>query len=179
MLLNFIAFQAGWFACVLGAAHGWPWSGTAAALAVVGLHAGRAARPRAELALAALAMAGGAVWDSGLALSGWLQYASAPAASPWTHLAPPWIVAMWALFATTLNVTLRWLRGRWLLAALLGAVAGPLSYLAGVRLGAARLVEPALALGALAVEWSLMLPALVALAPRLDGIGARAVEARA
>jgi hypothetical protein len=179
MLLNLVAFQAGWFACVLGAAHGWPWSGVAAALAVVGLHAGRATRPRAELALAALAVAGGAAWDSGLALSGWLAYSAAPAAQPWASLAPPWILAMWALFATTLNVTLRWLRGRWLLAALLGAVAGPCSYLAGVRLGAARLVEPGLALSALAVEWALMLPALLALAARFDGIGAGAAEARA
>jgi hypothetical protein len=177
MLLNFVAFQAGWFACVLGAAHGWPWAGAAAAIAVVGLHAGRAARPRSELALAALAVLGGAVWDSALAQSGWLVFAAKPAAVPWAHLAPPWILAMWALFATTLNVTLRWLRGRWLLAALLGAVAGPSAYWAGANLGAVRLAQPALALGALAVGWSLMMPALMALAARFDGIGGRRVEA--
>ena len=45
MLLNFVAFQCGWFACVLGAARGWPWAGTAVAGAIVGAHVLRAARP--------------------------------------------------------------------------------------------------------------------------------------
>jgi hypothetical protein len=174
MLLNIVAFQAGWFACVLGAAHGRPWAGVAASIGIVGAHAWRAARPRPEIALAALVVMAGAGWDSALALSGWLVFSAAPSSLPWAHLAPPWILAMWALFATTLNVSLRWLRGRWLLAAVFGAVAGPAAYWGGSNLGAVRLVEPTMALGALAVGWALMLPALLALGARHDGIGSPA-----
>jgi hypothetical protein len=82
------------------------------------------------------------------------------------------------LFATTLNVSLRWLRGRPLLGALLGAVGGPLAYLAGAKLGGIELLEPALALSALAAGWALLLPLLQRLATELDGFagqpGARA-----
>ena len=50
-------------------------------------------------------------------------------------LAPYWIVALWMLFATTLNVTFRWLQPRPALAAALGAVFGPVSYIAGAAVG--------------------------------------------
>jgi hypothetical protein len=37
-IINFIAFQAAWFAAVLGAAHGMPWLGVVAVLLALGLH---------------------------------------------------------------------------------------------------------------------------------------------
>jgi len=85
-------------------------------------------------------------------------------------MAPPWILGLWALFATTLNVSLNWLKGRWLVAALLGGIAGPLSYWAGARLGAVVLVEPVPALVALSIGWAILMPLLMALARRYDGI---------
>jgi hypothetical protein len=78
--------------------------------------------------------------------------------------------ALWALLGTTLNVSMGWLKRRALLAALMGAVAGPLSYVAGVRLGAAHFVDADRALLLLAIGWALAMPALMALAERLDGI---------
>ena len=53
----FVAFQGGWFACVLGAAHGWPWAGTLAAAGVAALAIGLGPRPRADAALVAAAIA--------------------------------------------------------------------------------------------------------------------------
>ena len=64
---------------------------------------------------------------------------------------PYWILAMWALFATTLNASLGWLHGRPALAGALGMLSGPLAYWAGARLGAIELVQPAAALAALAL----------------------------
>jgi hypothetical protein len=61
---------------------------------------------------------------------------------PW--VCPPWMVALWMLFATTLNSSMAWLAGRRRLAAVLGAVCGPLSYAAGARLGAIELHRSAL-----------------------------------
>ena len=53
LLLNFIAFQIGWFACVWGAAHNMAVAGTVVAALVVALHLFCAARPGEELKLVA------------------------------------------------------------------------------------------------------------------------------
>jgi hypothetical protein len=76
---------------------------------------------------------------------------------------------MWMLFATTLNLSLRWLKGRMLLAAVCGAVAGPLAYLGGEALGGVRFTDPTAGLAALAFGWSVLLPLLMTAAERLDG----------
>ena len=162
--LNVALFQAGWLACVLAAAHGLPWAGILAAAAVVAWHTARAQSPARELKLVALAVVVGALCDSALAASGWIAFAPEAAAG----LAPWWILAMWALFATTLNVSLAWLRSRLPLAGVLGAISGPLAYWAGARLGALELRQPAAALAALALGWAAILPGLLAAARRMD-----------
>jgi hypothetical protein len=167
MLINFAAFQLGWFACVLGAANDRPWAGTLVVLAVIAIHLLIARRPSLELRLVLSAMVVGLVADSLLLASAWVSY---PSGSLLPGLAPYWIIAMWALFATTLNVSMRWLRNGLPLAMLLGAVGGPLSYLAGAKLGAMQLVQPALALSALALIWAFALPLLTLLAGRMDGV---------
>lgn len=167
IVANFVAFQLGWFAIVLGAAYGLPWAGTAAALAIVAWHLRRAARPGAELALVLAAAGVGALWDSLLAALGLVEF---PNGTIVAGAAPYWMVALWMLFATTLNLSLAWLKRNLLLAAALGAIGGPLAYLAGARLGALVFVEQNAALGALAVGWALLTPLLVALARRYDGV---------
>ena len=172
LAVNFVAFQIGWFACVLGAANGLPWAGPLVVLAVIALHLSQVRRPLPELRLIGLAMALGLLVDSLLLATGWLSYpAGLWLSGPWqSSLAPYWIVAMWALFATTLNVSMGWLRGRPLLAVLMGAVGGPLSYLAGEELGGIELTEPVAALSALAVAWAVAMPLLMKAAERLDGV---------
>jgi hypothetical protein len=162
---NVVLFQLGWFACVLGAARGWAREGVALALAIVAVHVVRAACPRRELLLVSVAAASGALADSLLAATGWLRYEGA---APLEGMAPYWIVALWALFAITLNVSMRALRGRPALGAVLGLVGGPLAYLGGEKLGALALAEPAPALIALALVWALATPALLTLALRLE-----------
>ena len=54
-------------------------------------------------------------------------------------LVPVWILALWCAFASTLNVSLVWLQGRYLMAILLGAIAGPIAYLGAERIGAVTL----------------------------------------
>jgi hypothetical protein len=76
---------------------------------------------------------------------------------------------MWLSFATTLNVSLRWLRKRLWTAAGFGAIGGPVSYFAGQQLGALQFVNNGAALAALAVGWGLVIPGLILLAERLDG----------
>ena len=167
MIINIVLFQAGWFACVLSAAHGQPWIGTGVAAAVVAWHTLRAARAAEEIKLIAIAVLIGALWDSLLVMLGWIAY---PSGTLIAGAAPHWILALWALFATTLNVSLRWLKQCLLIAALLGAVCGPLSYWAAARLGAAAFVKPMAVVIALAVGWALIMPALMLLTRCFDGV---------
>jgi hypothetical protein len=169
VLSNIVLMQAGWFACVLGAAHGWPWFGTAVAAAVIGWHLWRAPRPADEARLVLAVMALGAVFDTAMLASGTLSFVNG---QWWPWFTTHWMLALWALFAASLNVSLRWLKGRWWLAAALGAVAGPISFAGGSRMGAATLHHPTLALSLLSVGWAIAMPAMIALADRFDGVGA-------
>ncbi len=165
-LLNFVAFQCGWFACVIGAAHGHPALGTLAVIVVAAVHVSFAARPRAELALLAWAALIGTVFDSALAATGWVRY---PSGVLIAGTAPYWIVAMWVLFATTLNVSLAWLRPHAAMAMAFGAIGGPLSFLGGARLGALTFTREVAALAALAIGWALLTPLLLRIAAHFDG----------
>ena len=164
LLATVVAFQGAWFACVLGAANGWPWAGAAVAAGVAALGIALSTRPASDALLVAVAVLVGLAWDSAMLQLGWIAYAEP---GPLPMLAPAWILALWALFAVTLRDPLRALHGRPWLAALLGAVGGPLSYAAAERLGACRFVDPAAPV-ALALGWAVITPLLLALARRVD-----------
>jgi hypothetical protein len=166
-LANFVVFESAWFACILGAAHGEPGWGTAAVGAAIAWHLAISARPATELALVAILGAIGLVAESLVLAQGHVAYPNGQLV-PW--LAPYWLVALWAELGMALNVTLRWLKRRPLLASVLGAAAGPLSFLGGVRLGGARFVDEPAALVTLAVEWALLMPLVMWISDRFDGI---------
>jgi hypothetical protein len=176
LFLNFAAFQLGWFACVLGGANQLPWFGTLIAALIVSWHLSLAPRPGREFTLLAAVGALGALWDSLLVATDWLDY---PSGILLNNTAPHWIVAMWVLFASTLNVSLRWLRGRWMLGTVLGAVAGPLAYYAGAKLGGVVIVEPVFAFTALALGWAAFVPLLIRLSTRFDGMRSQPLAAGA
>jgi hypothetical protein len=169
ILMNFVACQLGWFACVLGGANDVALAGTLAVAVLVGMHLALAQRPGPEALLIATAAAVGLAWDSTLVGLGLMNYPSGNFA---TGLAPYWIVAMWALFATSLNLSMAWLKGRPRLAALFGAVGGPLAYLGGARLGGLEMPDPVVALGVQAAGWAVILPLLTLMAERLNGFAA-------
>jgi hypothetical protein len=77
---------------------------------------------------------------------------------------------MWMLFATTLNVSMRWLRGRPKLAAIFGFFGGPASYIAGQKLGGIVFNDELAALLALAIGWAIIMPILMRLSENLDGM---------
>jgi hypothetical protein len=132
--VNYAGLQIGWLACALGAAWGYPWVGPLVVAGHVALHLGwmTRTRPRAEVIFILLVSALGLLVDGAQKASGLLTYAS-DNSTPW--LAPYWIVAMWALFATSFSTSLKWVPGRYWLAAVLGAIFGPLSYAGGAQLG--------------------------------------------
>ena len=166
LVTNAVLFQLGWFACVLGAARQASWIGLAAVAAIVAWHVANARERGRELRLLLLATAVGALFETLLVQAGWLRFDS----GVWiSGVAPFWMIALWANFATTLNVSLRSLRDRRVLTALLGAIGAPLAYFSGSRLGALELTELAPALTAVGAGWLLLSPLLFSAARRLDG----------
>lgn len=166
VIINLLLYQAGWFACVLSAAGGRPWIGVIAVAFVVAWHLARASQPLPELALIGAAVAAGALFETLLVQSGWVRFENGVLID---GTAPYWMIALWANFATTLNVSLRALRSYPWLAAAFGAVGAPAAYFAGVKLGAMEFTAVALALAAIGVGWALLSPALFGAARRLDG----------
>jgi hypothetical protein len=165
---NFVIFQAAWFAAVLGAAHQLPLWGTTCVIAAIAWHLGVSARPGPEAVLVALACAIGLVVESAVAMQGHVAY---PSGQPVAGLAPYWMVALWGELAIALNVTMRWLKGRWWLAALLGAIGGPAAFSGGVELGGAVFIDKTAALVTLACIYAVAMPLLVWLGTRFDGVG--------
>lgn len=157
--LAFVAFQAGWFACVLGAAQGAGWVGLCVIAAVALVYLAKAPK-RAPLYLAACAALGFGL-DSGLTMAGLLRFDGEP------RFSPLWMTALWVNFATFAPVGLRWLYGRGALAAALGAAGGPAAYWAGERLGALGWTTPQ-AVGAVAAEWAAATPAIFWLASWME-----------
>ncbi len=106
---NFLAFQVGWFACVVGAANELAALGLLVAVVVLGLHLYLSSAPAAEARLLIIVGVLGGVVDTLQALAG-VFYFYNDIAPDW--LAPAWLIALWMVFATTLRSSLSWLAGR-------------------------------------------------------------------
>lgn len=159
--LNIAGFQLGWLACVGLAAARCPTLAAAAALGVVALHLVFSGTRGAELALLLTAAGLGTLWDSIVMDAGVVAYRSGVVIP---GVVPLWDIALWMLFATTLTRSLSWLAPRPWLATAVGAVGGPLAYLAAARLGAVSLPDTVRALLLLGCGWAIFTPRLLALA---------------
>lgn len=167
LLINVIGLKVGWLACVLGAANGVPYLGPAVVALVVAVHLYLAEAPATELRLIGLVALIGLFWDSLLTSAGLMHY---PAGIVAPGIAPYWIVAMWVLFATGLNLSLAWLKGRPLVAAIFGGVGGALAFYGGFQLGGVDIPALGLGLAAQGLGWALIMPLLGYLASSRDGI---------
>jgi hypothetical protein len=165
-IFNIVGTQLGWFACVLGAAKGVPWLGLVVAAICLALHLlwskDRVRELRYILTVGLLGM----VIDSLNKCTGLLSYNGDLLNIAW--LAPLWIGALWLQFASTMNLSLSWLQGNYLLAFVLGAIAGPLSYMGGVRLGAIALPhDKTFTVIVLGIIWGIVMPVLAWLAEKM------------
>lgn len=166
-IINFAVFEIAWISSVVGGAREMPWLGPVAVCIALTIHLSAARKPFEEVLLVLICAIIGAGFDSILVASGWVTYKAGLFSD---YLAPYWIITMWMLFATTLNVSMRWLRGKPWLAAIFGLVGGPTTYLAGEKLGGIVLSNEFAALGALAIGWAVMMPVLMRLSVSLDGM---------
>ncbi|MGQ4660887.1 DUF2878 family protein [Lysobacter sp. F6437] len=161
---NLIGYQLVWFAVVISAARERPGWGIAAALMFVAVQWWASPVRRADARVVGCALLLGIAVDGSLAASDLLRYAGAFPAL----IAPGWILALWAAFAMTVNHSMGFIRGRAGLAALLGAVGGPMAYLGAARgFGAVEFSVPVFnGLAALSVGWAIAMTVLMVLAGR-------------
>lgn len=160
-LLNLFTFQIGWLACVLGAGRDRPLLGPAVVAMFLGLYLWLSpSRSRSGRFILTVGLIGATI-DTLLGIVGVFTF-RAGVFPAWA--CPPWLVALWLNFASALESSLSWLARRTVLAAALGAVAGPLSYYAGDALGALQLSHHrTVSVMILAILWGTLLPALMRL----------------
>lgn len=139
VLVNFLAFQAGWFACVLGTANGNYWLGPMAITGVFVINLYLTGEYLREILIALFFITVGFAVDTQLTFFGVYTPLENFLPSPFS---PPWLMAMWLNLATIFNVSLKWMHGKYRLAALLGGLGGPLSYYGGGSLGALTYHDP-------------------------------------
>ncbi len=156
-LWNFLLFQVGWFACVLGAAHQQVFWAVTGSLAYIAFHIWRSQSPKQEFSLLFKVLLYGIATDTLIMYLGLIDFRDA---WPSPLLSPIWMWALWLLVATTLNGSMSWLRGKPALGSVLGAICGPLSYEAGIRMGAASWGSGAQILGfcLIALVWAVAMP---------------------
>lgn len=162
---NVVAFQIGWFTCVWGAGSGRSWLGPVVVLGFLSAHLWLTSHRRHLLGVVLTVGLIGIFLDSTLGYLGILVFRDSPLS---TWFCPPWLIALWFIFATTLTNALSWLSGRDGWAAVLGGSVGPVSYYAGSRLGALELGSNLwVNLGVLAAVWAVLLPVLMRVATGL------------
>ena len=153
--VNYLLYQSGWFACILGAAWGWPVTGFLIAAALTAVHLWCSAERAIETRLVLLALALGLVVEAFQVRHGTYRFTSG-AVVAW--MSPPWLLMMWAQFATTFRSSLRAIMTSPARAALFGVLGGPIAFVAGERLGAVTLARPlAPGLVRLGVAWGVAL----------------------
>lgn len=153
ILINFALFQLTWFSCVLFRS----WIGILVAMFSVSVYLIYQDRRLVNLLFVVAVAAIGLCVDSALMGSGMFVFEGHAGL-----ICPPWLVAIWATFATTFEPTWTFFSTRLPLAALTSAIAVPLTYYAGARLGAMTFGLPLLeSLLTLAVLWAILMPLLL------------------
>lgn len=159
--LNFIFYNLSWFITLISAAQGNGNLGLVSALVAVLLHLLLINENwLSELKFIILAILVGSLLDSWPANFGYVNFSNPKPALFGQY--PLWMGGLWAGFATTPSVSLRWLRKRYFLAALFGALGGPASLYAGSKLGAVTFNENMTTILLYnAVEWTWLIPMIL------------------
>lgn len=173
LIVNLVAFQIGWWATVLNAAYGALWLAVAVVAAVLVIYFLTAPHRTRDLWLLPVAALLGMAADAGLAAGGVLQFAPAAAIG----VLPIWVALLWLNFVTLIDGALRLLQQRLAFAAVLGAVSGPLAYLAGVAFGLVEIGAGWVGYLVLAGAWAAVLAAQFALARVTEPAAAEAAAA--
>ena len=160
LAINLVMIDVNWGICVVGAARGNEWIGPLVVLFWILIHLRLIGKKWvSELILILGAGIMGFLIDTLLGLSGAIQFYRYSLGGV---TSPPFMVALWFSFATSLAFSLRWLQGRYFLGGAIGLVAGPLTYYGGMKLGAVQFSENLImAIGFIGIAWLISMPMLL------------------
>ena len=155
-LFNIIGFQSSWWACVLGVQNGYIYLGPSMMIFFLITHLMLNGNNRSEIIFIIIVGLLGSFVDTIFLQSSLIIYEGLTL----SFFAPLWIISMWLGFAATINHSLGWLDGKWFFAFLLGAIFGPLSYLAGLKFGAINFQMSVFTIVILSLVWGITVPLL-------------------
>lgn len=156
--VNLCGFQLAWWLAILIGTSAWP-----LLCLLVLLHLLFHQHPLAE---AKVVFVGAFL---GFSLDTLLMYVDVFVFADPSLLPPIWLAALWCCFTATLNQGLSWFSNKLIAAAMVGGVAGPLSYLAGEQLGAVSFGQPLwLSMVLLMMTWVLLFPMLMVIATKIS-----------
>lgn len=151
LIINALAYQAIWFSAIL-----WATTGAVVGCVIILFLLSISDRRGDDLRMAGFLIFLGLLVDGSLQQVGFFTFTTGGSPIPF------WLLVIWAGLATTIHHSLAWLKNKLLLAAIFGAVGGPLAYWAGTRMGAASfnwsLTSSLLVLAAI---WSLIFPTIM------------------
>lgn len=156
-VLNMACFYGGWFICMHEAVGPTPLFGPFVVSILLFYHLVNTDSLLVDAVLiGSLALVGTFV-DSAYIWMGLISFEGGYECCPF--IAPLWITALWALYASSVNHSLGWLRMHYFfIAAPMGMGGAISSYLVGLELGAATLYHPLLGLIVIGCVWALAVP---------------------
>ena len=171
-VLNFIMFQIGWWASVLGAGADNYWIGPVTITAMVTFHLYLSDNWRRDLLTVLMVGVVGFITDS--LQIGTSVFTPEPI-EPTSWICPPWLLFMWFGFAITLHSSLGWLKNSLALSSFFALIGGPVTYYSGEKFGALLFNENLVfAFTTMAIAWAVAMPVLLYIARRLEAIFDRA-----
>lgn len=175
LIRDILLYQVVWLTAVVAGARGAGWVGLAAAAALAIVFADA---PGRVLRLVTWLLASMAAWtsDAGVRALGGVEYADH---SPGWLPSPLWMLALWLNFTVMAGPILGFLRGRFVLAAAVGAVGGPLAYVGAAGLGAVSVPQTVGPMSLVAIQFALAVPLLIAVSRATPQVAPAAGESAA
>jgi len=153
--INYFGFSIVWLCCVYSGAQGEIALALIPTLIFLYLHFMIVTdHLKEEIQLIFIAILMGIIVDSSFSLFGIVSYNGN--ITPIPHLAPIWILCMWAGFAAQINHVMNRLRGKYLLIGFYGLLA-PLAYMGGEAINAASITDGDINYAIISISWAISL----------------------
>ena len=158
-ILIIVGFQIVWFACAFGAAKELYYLPCIAGFLMIAGVVLSTPDKKSLLVFMVWTMVLGFLVDTVLLQHQFIQFKSLNP-YPFNLYQPWWMSILWASFASSFSASFQWLANKYRLAAVLGAVFGPVAYYSGSQLGAiAPISEQGLVL--VGLFWLISMPIMV------------------
>ena len=165
-LFNILGFQLCWWACVLGVKYDLAYIGPLIMLLFIVLHLKYVSNNfNEEIVLLTFGLVSGLLVDGFFKFTGTIEYLGG---FENILIAPIWILAMWAGFCMTIRHSLGWLNKNLILQFILGFIFGPLSYIAGKKMGVLLFETSIQNLFIIGILWGLSVPLLFYISAKIN-----------